>query len=252
MNTMSFNMIPLHGVNKKGIVKPDEHGYRLVVLGGFQVYNSVGDFYPFDDHVRRLFDTSSTFMRMIQKGALRGEMEHPSPGPHDSATDFLNRILRIDKDRESHIIRNVFLDTEKVKDENGRPIVAVLGLVKPSGVFGHLLEESFNDPYQNVAFSIRSLSENKPLMGGRLQRHVKQIVTWDWVTEGGISIADKYWSPALEAFRKNKELIVTKDMIASLTDKTPDGVSNENLRLNIEELKASFGWEYNPATVLNW
>ena len=252
LSHLSFNLKPVVGVKQTGLIKPDEHGYRLVCVGGFEIENSAGDYYVMDQVVRSLFDASSELQRRATKGGLRGEMEHPEPEPHDTPKTFMERMLHIEKNRESHIMRQIFLNDKDVKDKNGRPVIGTYAWVKPSGVFGHLLEQSFNDPYQNVAFSIRSISANRPRPNRTLIRAVRKIVTYDWVTEGGIHIADKSWSPALESARKLGHLHINREMVTARHSALAGNVAMESHRVNLQELINLFGWDASPQEVLNW
>lgn len=251
ISQLSFNLKPVVGVKQTGLIKPDADGYRLVCIGGFEIENSVGDFYVIDRIVRSLFDASSELQRRADKGALRGEMEHPEPEPGDTPKSFMERMLHIEKNRESHTMRGLYLSDREVR-EQGRPVIATFAYVKPSGVYGHLLEQSFQDPYQNVAFSIRSISANKPRANGRLIRAVRKIVTYDWVTEGGIRIADKGWSPALESMRKSGNLAINRDMVMATQGSLAQGVAMESRRVNLQELVNLFGWNATAEEVLNW
>jgi len=256
LSHLSFNLKPVVGVKQTGLIKPDQHGYRLVCVGGFEIENSVGDYYVMDQVVRSLFDASSELQRRIDKGGLRGEMEHPEPTPEDTPKSFMERMLHIEKNRESHIFRGIFLNDKDVKDKNGRPVIGTFAYVKPSGVYGHLLEQSFNDPYQNVAFSIRSISANRPRANRTLQRAVRKIVTYDWVTEGGIHIADKGWapglSPALESARKLGDLHINREMVTARHSALAGNFAMESTRVNLQELINLFGWNVAAKDVLNW
>lgn len=252
LSHLSFNLKPVVGVKQTGLIKPDEHGYRTVSIGGFEIENSVGDYYVMDKIVRSLFDASSELQRRVAKGALRGEMEHPEPEPGDTPKSYMERMLHIDKNRESHVFRGIYLNEREMKDANGRPYIGVFGVVKPSGVFGHLLEQSFQDPYQNVAFSIRSISANTPRANRTLIRAVRKIVTYDWVTEGGIHTADKAWSPALESARKMGELHINREMVTQRAQSLAGNMAMESHRVNLQELINLFGWDASAEDVLNW
>lgn len=255
MSLLSMSLSPLVGVRKTGLIKPDENGYYLCSLGAFEAFNAVGDYYPIDKMVRALFDASSEMQRRAAKGALRGEMEHPEPRPDEAPAEYLARAMDISKDRESHLIRGVYLDEKNVRDNGGRLVIGTFGMVKPSGVYGHLLKQSFSDPNENVAFSIRSVAENFPMRNRRLRRHVRKIITWDWVTEGGIEVADKYWSPAFENRKtaEGRDLIITKSLAMEAFKSVPVGVlAMESRRQGVESLLQTFGWDSDLAELFNW
>jgi hypothetical protein len=79
-------------------------------------------------------------------------------------------------------------------------MVSIIGLVKPSGPYGSFLQEQLDDPNQNVSFSIRSLVDLAAGPGGRTNKIITEIITWDYVSEPGISVANKYKAPGLEEY----------------------------------------------------
>lgn len=255
MQSLVFCMTALRGTNKVGLIKPDEHGYYNVVLGALNGFNRSGDFYPFTELVAEIFKGSSSFMRKIQGQALRGEYEHPLPEKDMSPEAYLARIAHVDPHNISHHIAEVTLDFENFKDEQGRKIVAVLGLVKPAGPKGHLLQQAFDNPRENVAFSIRSLSVNSRRMDGTLQRDIREIITWDYVTEGGIKIADKFYSPSLESLERfdNASFPITETMVRNVQKNAQkEGIALENNFLDFTDLMVSMGWEKRPNKILDW
>lgn len=195
----AYSCTALVGTNKAGKLTPDENGYYTLVLGALDVFNSVGAFYPLGT-AKHVFEGSSSLMRRIANGNCRGEVGHPKPQPGQSTRDFLQRVMTIEETNTCCHFRNVRLESQGVKDKNGRSVVAVIGEVKPSGPKGAFLKESLENPDENVCFSVRSLTNDQMGANGILQKNIKTIVTWDWVVEPGISVANKYSSPALEAF----------------------------------------------------
>lgn len=198
MSNVQFQCTALMGTNKVGKLKKDENGYYEVVLGGFNAYNSVNAYYPLDP-VKAMFEESHRFMRRIKKGVLRGEYGHPNRAHGESSDSFLARVSRIDERSVSHHIRDVRLDFDRVKDDQGRPIVAVIGWVKPCGPHGEALRQQFENPDENVCFSIRSFTNDSVNAMGILNKAIVEIITWDYVNEGGISSANKYSCPSLES-----------------------------------------------------
>lgn len=255
MDSLVFGMTALRGTNKVGLIKPDEYGYRRVVLGALDAYNRSGDFYPFTEHVRKCFESSSSLMRKIQGQALRGEYEHPAYEAGMTKDEYLERIAYVDPKNISHHIRELELDFKNFKDDQGRPIIAVIGWVKPAGPKGFILKEAFENPHENVAFSVRSFSVNKPIGLGRLNRDIREIVTYDYVTEGGIKIADKFYSPSLESLKRfhSQEFPITASMIEKVKRRTQSyGTSMEAHYMNFDELLTSMGLERQTNPILQW
>lgn len=183
---------------KKGVLKKDADGYREIVVGGLNVYNSMGDYYPYEG-VQELFAPNSSLFRRISTGCLKGEEGHPKFLPGMTEDQYAERVMTIEETRVCAHIAEIKLDFTSVSDELGRPVVAIIAKMCGSGPYGEALEKSFDNGKENVCFSIRALTENVRI-AGKMNRYIRQIITWDRVTEPGISIAKKFNSPALEGF----------------------------------------------------
>lgn len=198
---ISFTCQVLRGTNKEGLLKPDENGYYTVVLGGFNIRNEMGNFYPFNKYLEEIFKNSSTFMRKIEKGQLRGECDHPTPWKGMTEREWFSRLRKIETSRVSHHIRKVTLDFNNYRSQHGETMVAVLGEVKPAGgELGDKLRASLENPDEDTAFSVRSLTLDQPMVTGAWRKDIYECVTWDWVEEPGVRNATKYHSPGLESF----------------------------------------------------
>lgn len=228
MSSITFGCTALMGVNKVGVLKPDADGYYEVVLGALDFNNSVGAVYP-EKSAREIFKSSSGFMRRIANGMCRGEYGHPKREPGMRFEDFLRRIMTIEETRVSHHIKEVRVDHTSVKHE-GRPVIAIIGKVRPCGPFGAALKEQLENPHENVAFSIRSIT-NDEYVSGKLHKHLAEICTWDYVTEPGISVANKYKAPALESLQEvPASLSVLRGVVDSDTMKGIGFESSQMLR----------------------
>lgn len=237
-NFIRFGFTALNGTNKVGIIKPDERGYYKVVLGGLDVYNSANQFYPYEP-AKELFMESSQLMRRVGNAALRGEYGHPKMQPGQSMDSFAQRILSIYEECVSHHIASIELDFDNYKDKDGRRIIAIIGMVKPCGPHGPALAASFENPDETVCFSIRAFTRDEH-RGRTCQRILRNIVTWDYVNEPGISIANKFASPALEEFA---ETMFTKKHFERALIMPSHGIAQESIRLNAAELFHSLGWD---------
>jgi hypothetical protein len=236
----AYSCTALVGTNKAGKLKPDAKGYYTLVLGALDVHNSMGAFYPLNS-AKHVFESSSSLMRRIANGNCRGECGHPKPLPGMSTRDFLQRVMTIEETNVCCHFRNVRLETQEVKDKNGRPVVAVIGEVKPSGPKGEFLKESLENEDENVCFSVRSLTNDHMAPNGVLQKNIKTIVTWDWVVEPGISVANKYSSPALEAFN---DLDFNEAQLRSVQENQgTSGLSMESHGgLDVGQVLSDLGW----------
>lgn len=234
-NYVRFGFTALNGLNKTGSIKPEEDGYYPVVLGGLDIYNSANQFYPYQP-AKELFTGSSQLMRRVSSGALRGEYGHPKFMPGMSQDSYAQRILAIWEENVSHHIKEITLDFDNYKDPSGRKCIAIIGKVKPSGPRGEDLRSSLENRDENVCFSIRAFTRDETY-GRTTNRILRNIVTWDYVNEPGISIANKFASPALEEI---SDVVFTRknfERAASLP-----GIGMESVRLTTSELFESLGW----------
>lgn len=194
-----FVSVRLDALGKKGILTPDASGYYTVMLGALNINNSAGHYYVAEG-AKNLFESSSVLMRRIANGCLYGEADHPTQAPGQSEDDFVDRFMRVAKDRTSHHIKEVILDPNfgaKNPFLKAPNAIGVIGKVKPTGALGDGLLDALNTPEANVCFSVRGFTNNV-FKNKVMYRELFDIRTWDWVTEPGISVAEKWISPALE------------------------------------------------------
>ena len=187
------------GAENKQIKKYDK-GYYFITLGAFNAYNRSGAFYLMDG-VRDLVENkSSSLNRRIRDGYLKGEAGHPNYETGMSKVEFYERNLKIEQTRISLHIRDiVFTDTKTPCGMPGKGnIVLVQAWLKPDGPMGDALKKSLDDPEQNVAFSIRCFTKDE-MVNGTVIKQVVQIVTWDWVVEPGMKMANKFDTLNLES-----------------------------------------------------
>jgi hypothetical protein len=240
-NSVRFACTALAGVNKVGNLKQDENGYYPMVVGGLGTYNSSGQFYDYE-RAKAIFEGSGQLMRRVSKGALRGEYGHPKMAPGQSNDSFVNRVMSIYEENTCCHHKELELDFENVKDENGRPIIAIVSKVCPSGPLGHVLERQLKNKDENVCFSIRAFTDDFR-EGGRLTRVLKTVVTFDYVNEPGIAVANKYKSPALESM---DDRTFSRGDVERGMSKTIDGMATESVLLTGAELFNAMGWNVRP------
>jgi hypothetical protein len=180
-------------------------------------------------------------MRRVKRGALRGEYGHPRRDPNMSMQAYYARLLQIHEDKVCCHFASVSLDFDNYKDDQGRPIVAIIAEVAPNGPLGYVLEKQLQNPAENVCFSIRSFTDDR-MVNGVINRFIKTIVTFDYVNEPGMAVAEKYNSPALEGL---EDVSFTRGQVEAGTRTLIDtaGVGNESVQLNVHELMASLGWQ---------
>ena len=239
-NSARYACTSLMGTNKAGLLKPDDNGYRPMVVGALNMFNSAGEFYTFEQ-ARDLFENnSSQLQRRIQRGVLKGEYGHPKFEPGMRGDQFLHRVLTIDESKICCHFREIWLESNAVKDKDGRAVVAIMAWVKPSGPYGGYLRDSLENPDENVCFSIRAFTDDR-YVGGVKQRTLKQVVTFDYVLEPGMAVAEKYKAPALESF-KDDGIIVSRADIESVlghAERSPVAMESSNIATGLFE---AMGW----------
>jgi hypothetical protein len=237
----SYGCTALKGTNKAGVVKPDASGYYTLVVGALDFFNSGGAYYPLGP-AKAMFDEAHSFQRRIRNGCLFGEMGHPRPGQMNMQ-QFMARVMDIDEKNVCCHFRRVYLDYDRITDAKGRKVVAIMAEVKPAGPMGPALQSALDNPDENVCFSIRSITNDK-MMGGVLNKAIKTIVTFDKVTEPGISIATRWNAPGLESFILEDHLIVPAHLhaVARRQRETQQLGLESGSVLSAESVLQDLGW----------
>lgn len=254
-NSVRFSCTSLAGVNKVGNLKKDADGYYPVVVGALNVFNSAGQFYVFEQ-AKSLFEESGQLMRRVRRGALRGEYGHPKLVPGMSAEQFAHRCLTIYEENTCCHHKDITLDFDSVKDENGKSVIAIISRVYPSGPFGPALEKQLQNPNENVCFSIRAFTDDYR-DGGLTKRVLKTIVTWDYVNEPGIAVAEKFKAPALEnlhvSAEEQFEQVFSRGELERTAAQMPSyGMAAESQLLTANELFTSLGWNLDAKSTPAW
>jgi hypothetical protein len=238
-NQIRFACTALAASNKVGVLKKDDNGYYELVVGALNVYNSIGQYYVYDQ-ARDLFESSSTFMRRVKRGVLRGELGHPKPLPGMSEEQFAQRVMSIYEDNVCCHHKEIYLDFDRVKDERGNPIVAIISRIFPSGPHGEQLRRSLENPNENVCFSIRAFTDDF-MDRGVTKRILRTIVTWDQVLEPGLAAAEKFRAPALESVQEHT--FSRGQIERSIKQASRYSVAQESALLTGQELMHAFGWD---------
>jgi hypothetical protein len=236
-SSVRFVCQSLAGVNKVGNLKQDENGYWTVVIGALGAYNSAGHFYEYES-AKALFESSSSLMRRVSRGSLRGEYGHPRQDRGMSDSEFANRIMSIWETNTCCQFKEIWLDFESVKDEKGKPVIAIMAKVIPSGPHGPVLEKQLKNKDENVCFSIRAFTDDF-MEGGERRRVLKTVVTFDYVNEPGMAVANKYKSPALESL---EDIVLTRNTLSQAVKPGMHGAAMEAVSLSMEELFDSMNW----------
>ena len=111
--------------------------------------------------------------------------------------------------------------------------------VCPSGPHAAMLERAFENPGENVCFSIRAFTRDY-MQGGVMYRDLDTIVTFDYVNEPGIDFAEKFKAPSLEAEVLDTSRFTRGQMTEAIS--SMHGVAQESTILTANELFTSLGW----------
>ena len=239
-NQVRFACTALAGTNRAGKLVADANGYYDMVVGGLNVFNSVGQYYTYEG-AKELFEESSQFMRRVKRGVLAGEQGHPKWQPGMSEAAYAQRIMSIYEENVCCHHKEVYLDFDNVKDEAGRPVIAIRSKLKPAGPHGEALRQSLENPDENVCFSIRAFTDDFQDRGrGLTKRILRTIVTWDRVTEPGLSVAEKYKSPSLESL---EDRYFSRGVLErGMADAQVRGIATESSLMTGHELFKAMGW----------
>lgn len=237
---ISYQCTALVGTNKKGVLKPiDDKGYYRMTVGGFNIHNANGVYYALGQ-ARRIFEeNSSAFQRRVRTGNARGEVGHPRKG-NMSKAEYLARLNDIDEKNVCVHFRKFELDFENYKSETGFPQVGVIAELKPAGVHAAMLQASIDNPDEETCFSVRAAAREVE-EGGKIVRYTDDAVTYDYVNEGGIGIARKYYSIGLEDI--SSHLIVTPAIMDEAIEKAKLHAGLESAEtVHLTDLREHLGW----------
>lgn len=241
MSLIKFTETRLKSRGKKGVLTPDEHGYYRLCIGGLNAFNSVGEYYVYEG-AKHLFESSSSFMRRVKTGCLKGELGHPKKLPGMSMEDYIQRIMSIEETNVCAHFADIELDPTygRMNPEYRNPnLIAIIGRVKPAGPHAKVLADALANPEEDVCFSIRALTRDE-FRNGRNERTLVQIICWDYVTEPGIDIARKYATPGLEGkpiLESCQEEILTIGQLERLAQSAHSNLAIESSQLIKEVLE---------------
>lgn len=239
---------------KKGIITPDDNGYREVCLGAIDASTEDGTIYTFTDRVRDVFEgNGSTFRRQISRGLLKGEYGHPKFERGMNLVTYMMRLRKVEPTLVSHHIKAVRL--EEGRDHKGKRCILVYGLVKGTGPHMAAMEEHLKNPDENVAYSVRSFTDTKTISGVDY-KEITDLVTWDYVIEPGYYIATKFDSVGCESFtdqfilEPEKEFHVSDIIAAEAQTRSLVSAGMESAELDFTYLRTSIG-AYEKVQVMN-
>ena len=243
-NLATYSCISYPGLSAISKLKADSKGYYRVCIGGFDVMNQSGKPYLHTPAVKALFDNGGAVRRRLDSGYLRGEYKHPNVKGLKFG-EAVDRLADIDSTMVSHHFKNITL--EPGKDEHGRDIVLVYGVLKPAGPYEDSLRRSMNNTEENVAFSVRSLTR-PTVYRGRQGHEVTDVFTYDHVSEPGIAFANKYNTVSMEGICDDIHF-TEQDLSSAIQANANMGLESSNSRLVM--VKDSLGWNKIQSTSMS-
>lgn len=219
---------------KKGILRPDSDGYYEQPIGMLNCLNSAGAFYV-KDGINEIMGQGSSFFRRIKEGALYAELEHPEQRPGEDMRTFLRRAAKIDRTNVCAHWKEIWIDDsigERFKDKPTDPTpLVVLGKNKPTGPHGAIVQAAYDNPHEDVCFSVRSLTKDW-IYKGRTYKQIIQLFTYDNVNEPGKKNARKRMSLSMESL--GNEIVIKSSDIEEILEQD-SFMSNENDKLALVE-----------------
>lgn len=187
--------------NANKVIKKNDRGDYLVVVGAVNHFNKQGEFYTAQDVQSKFFQANSMLMQRCKDGNVKIESEHPVQEPNMSKRAWFERLYSYDKLRVAAVITELWLEELTVK-ESGTDlnIILIWAAIKPlvDRDLGITLKKDLDNPDVNTAFSIRSIII-KELVNFTSVCKIEDIITFDWVSSPGIAKANTCYSAGMES-----------------------------------------------------
>lgn len=159
----------------------DDGGFYIgVPIAALGVSTRNNSYYDVESFVSHLQNPAMPFNQLLRNRELYGELGHPPIAglEHNLA---IARIREVREANTSHLFKKIY--TGPKLESGGRIVYADLKPVNLSGP-GARVKESLDDPEQNTAFSIRTLTSNVQ-KGSISYRKMVQFITADYVNNPG-------------------------------------------------------------------
>lgn len=225
-----------NGSTKKAVA--DENGYYKLIIGAFNIVNSKGEEYIYDNEVAGLFNKGGAIRNRIERGLLRGELGHPDVSrlPVDEAIARLNKVVPL-----TTCVHFKDVSVVPLKDEKRKGVMAVYGELTPSGALGHVLKKQLENAFENVTFSVRSLAAKRIIRGITTKKMVDAIA-YDYVDTPGIDIATKFDTMSLESYVVDDLMFTDRDLDKVITKSADYGFEHDDLS-SLRMIKGIYGWQ---------
>jgi len=207
-------------------------GVYRVPLGALAAYNTSGDFYTYDDDVKKLFSDNSDLKKRVENGYMKSEYNHPDVSGL-GRTEMFKRILAIDVDKVCCTIVALYITPKQV---NGRTEYIIDGDIVPSGPYGEILKEELDNKHLNVAFSIRALTKNVTNADGTLTKKLLHAITFDYVSQCGIPSANTHSSLESDVAR-SIDPDTLKDILVDMKSDAVSVEDNRQVNVILESIK---------------
>lgn len=184
---------------KLSSVKPDSDGYYRLPGGALNAYNQSGDLYIMDNSVKKAFGPTSSMMKRLNVGQLRSEIGHPPVKKDMTKSEIFSRMLELEESNLCGHIKAVEFEETTIREPGVKDNKILIWIhIKPMGVHSQVLKDDLETANANTAFSIRSFSYDVEENGLWVKR-IRIPITFDYVTEAGISSSTKWNSVGIES-----------------------------------------------------
>lgn len=216
VSSISFCIESIAPGNGRHRFKKDEGGfYKGVPIAAIGVSTRNNSYYDVESFVSHLQNPETPFNMMLKSRQLYGELGHPKIFDLDHNT-AIARIRDVDEKNTSHMFKSIYVGPSL--ESGGRIVYADLKPVYLDGAGGRV-KESLDDPEQNTAFSIRTLTSNTQ-KGNISYRKMLQFITADFVNTPGFAEATKGYAQMSNESFSNGE---SSEFLQVEYPKTQDG-----------------------------
>lgn len=189
--------------NANKVIKKNDRGEYLVIVGAVNHFNKSGEFYTAEDVKERFFKDNAMLMKRCKAGDVKIESEHPVQEPGMSKNAWFQRLYGYDKTRVAAIITELYLEeTNEKEDGTNCNIILIWAAIKPleDRELGLTLKKDLENPDINTAFSIRSIIIKEQVNFITVCK-IEDIITFDWVSSPGIGKANTFYTAGMESAR---------------------------------------------------